>query len=90
MKMQSAIAASSSEASSEITAEGLRNDTPGIQDVVERVSSPAQLPGAKVVLPGLLVEVSEDQKEQQSNHGGHNDHTDRDAVHGAKQQPQPE
>ena len=90
MKMHSAIAASSSEASSEITARGIAERTPGIEDVVERVSSPSQLPGAKVVLPGLLVEVSEDQEEQQSDHGGYNNQTNRDAVHGAKQLPQPE
>ena len=57
---------------------------PGIKDVVERVSSPSQLPGAEVVLPGLLVEVSENQKEQQSDNGRYYKQTNRDAVHGAK------
>ena len=51
---------------------------------MKRVSSPSQLPGAKVVLPGLLVEVSENQKEQQGNHGRYYKQTNRDAVHGAK------
>ena len=69
---------------------GIAERTPGIQDIVERVSSPAQLPGAEVVLPGLLVEVSENQKEQQGYHGRHYQQTNCDAVHGAKQLPQPE
>ena len=84
MKMHSAIAARSNEARSDITAEGVAERTPGVEDVMERVSSPSQLPGAEVVLPGLLVEVSENQEEQQSNNGRHYKQTNRDAVHGAK------
>ena len=84
MKMQTAIAARSNEARREITARGIAERTPGVEDVMKRVSSPSQLPGAKVVLPGLLVEVSENQKEQQSHHGRYDKQTDRDAVHGAK------
>ncbi len=62
---------------------GPAEQTPGIQDMVERVGSPSQLPGAKIVLPGLLVQVRENQEEQESYHGRYYDHTDRDAVHGA-------
>jgi hypothetical protein len=42
------------------------------------------LPGAKVILPGLLVEVGENQEEQQGDNPGHNNHADRNAVHGAE------
>ena len=58
--------------------------TPGVEDVMERVSSPSQLPGAEVVLPGLLVKVSEHQEEQQSYNGRHYEQTNCDAVHGAE------
>src|ERR1700690_327609 len=63
---------------------GVAERTPGIQDIVEGVGSPSQLPGAEVVLPGLLVEVSEKQKEGQSHRGRYYKQTDRYAVHGAK------
>ena len=57
---------------------------------MEGVSAPSQLPGAKIVLPGLLVKVSEYEEEQQSDNGGYNNQTNSHAVHGAKQLPQPE
>ena len=63
---------------------GIAEHAPGVENIVERIGSPSQLPGAKIVLPGLLIEVSENQEEQQGYHTGDNNHTDRDAVHGAK------
>ena len=35
-----------------------------IEDVVQRVSGPGQLPRAEVGLPALLVEIGKDEKEQ--------------------------
>jgi len=51
--------------------------------VVQCVCSPRDLPGTKVVLAALLVEVSEDQKDQQGYNTGNQDQTCGDCVHGS-------
>ena len=57
---------------------------------MERIGSPSQLPGAEVVLPGLLVEVSENQEEQQSNYSRYYNKLIVTLFMARKQQPQPE
>src|SRR5208337_2708167 len=56
---------------------------PGVQAIVESVSRPTQLPGAKILMAALLVEVSEQKEEQQGDEPRDDDHADRDTVHSA-------
>src|SRR5579862_1762794 len=54
---------------------------PGVEAIMRRIKGPRELPSAEILLPALLVKVSEQKKEQQGNNARHNDHADGNASH---------
>ncbi len=48
---------------------------------MERISSPAQLPGAEIRLPALLVQVREHEKQQQGYNARQDQSADDDGIH---------
>ena len=53
----------------------------GIETIVQGIKRPGQLPGAKVLLPALLVKVGKQQEEQQGHDPWHHHHADGEAIH---------
>ena len=51
-----------------------------IQRVVDGIAGPGNLPGAEVRLSALLVKISEQQTQQQSNDAGNDDDAGGDGV----------
>src|SRR5579863_4512607 len=62
---------------------------PRFKAIMQRVESPGELPGAKVLLPALLVEISEEQHQQEGDHPRHDHHIEGKAVH-ERQRPSPD
>ena len=52
-----------------------------IEDVVQRVSGPGQLPRAEVRLPALLVQISKDEKQQNRDKSRNQNRRDNNTVH---------
>ena len=48
---------------------------------MKRIGGPPHLPGAEIVLPALLVKVSEHQEEQQGHEARDDNHVDADTIH---------
>jgi hypothetical protein len=59
-------------------------DVPGVKAEVQGVCAPSQLPGAKVGLPALLVQVSKNEEQQQGHNTGQQQHVDGKGIHGAQ------
>src|ERR1700684_447681 len=62
---------------------------PGVESIVQCVESPGQLPGAEVLLPALLVQISEEQYQQQGHDPGNDHHTEYKSVHDRRKSPIP-
>ena len=56
----------------------------GIQQVVDAITGPGNLPGAEVCLATLLVEVGEQHVQQQGNNARNDDDTRGDTIHEAQ------
>ena len=52
-----------------------------LERIVQRERRPSQLPGAKITVPVLLVQVGEDEKHQQGDDPWNQHQTCGDAVH---------
>src|SRR5262249_23135637 len=57
---------------------------PRIQAKAQGVKRPRHLPGTKILLPALLIEVGEQQEQQQGNYPGNDHQTDGEATHTAR------
>src|SRR5262249_48882517 len=60
---------------------------PHVESIMQRVSCPSHLPGAKIILAALLVKISENQKEQQSNKARDDNRADSDTIHDRQTTP---
>src|SRR5207245_9207805 len=54
---------------------------PGIQQEVQRVGGPRQLPCPEIRLPALLVQIGEYQEQQESDHSWQDHRADDNAIH---------
>src|SRR6266571_3331214 len=59
----------------------LPDSGPGVQQEVERVGGPSQLPRPEIRLPALLVQVGEYQKQQERDHPWQDHRADDNAIH---------
>src|ERR1700724_961792 len=59
----------------------LRYSRPRVQKKMQRVCAPRQLPGPKIGLPALLVQICKEQKKQAGHEARQNRGTDEDTVH---------
>src|SRR6266851_8598188 len=59
----------------------LPDSGPGVQQEVQRVGGPSQLPGPEIRLPALLVQIGKYQEQQERDHSWQDHRADDNAIH---------